>query len=81
MDHDQERAMDNSSSDNVNTIRTRAGELDRPGDESRLEALLEIAQASLREIGRIRSRSPQAILVRIGQAPPSRIQAERSLED
>jgi len=73
--------MDNSSSDNVNTIRTRAGELDRPGDESRLEALLEIAQASLREIGRIRSRSPQAILVRIGQAPPSRIQAERSLED
>jgi hypothetical protein len=77
MDHDQERTMDTSSSDNVDTIRTRAAELDRPGDESRLEALLEIAQASLREIGRIRSDAPR----RLGQAPPSRIQAERSHED
>lgn len=65
--------MDTDSQD-VETIRTRACELPgTAGDDGRLEKLLEIAQAALREIGRIRNQQPR----RIGFAPPCRIQGQR----
>lgn len=64
--------MDTDSQD-IETIRTKACELSGAGDDGRLEKLLEIAQASLREIGRIRNQKPR----QIGFAPACRIQAQR----